>query len=57
MKILMVCLGNICRSPLAEGIMKAKAPNNFYIDSEEPFHSTKGNTPIKEPYKPQLATE
>lgn len=23
-KILMVCLGNICRSPLAEGIMKAK---------------------------------
>lgn len=25
MKILMVCLGNICRSPLAEGIMKARA--------------------------------
>lgn len=25
MKILMVCLGNICRSPLAEGIMQAKA--------------------------------
>ncbi len=25
MNILMVCLGNICRSPLAEGIMKAKA--------------------------------
>ena len=24
MKILMVCLGNICRSPLAEGIMKSK---------------------------------
>jgi protein-tyrosine phosphatase len=24
MKILMVCLGNICRSPLAEGIMKQK---------------------------------
>lgn len=24
MKILMVCLGNICRSPLAEGIMKKK---------------------------------
>jgi len=24
MKILMVCLGNICRSPLAEGIMKRK---------------------------------
>lgn len=25
MKILMVCLGNICRSPLAEGILKEKA--------------------------------
>ena len=24
-KVLMVCLGNICRSPLAEGILKAKA--------------------------------
>lgn len=24
MKFLMVCLGNICRSPLAEGIMRAK---------------------------------
>ena len=28
MKILMVCLGNICRSPLAEGIMKTKAKEN-----------------------------
>jgi protein-tyrosine phosphatase len=27
MKILMVCLGNICRSPLAEGILKHKANN------------------------------
>ena len=25
MKILMVCLGNICRSPIAEGILKHKA--------------------------------
>lgn len=30
----MVCLGNICRSPLAEGILKAKLdPNNYLIDS------------------------
>lgn len=28
MKILMVCLGNICRSPLAEGILKQKAKDN-----------------------------
>lgn len=32
-KILMVCLGNICRSPLAEGIMRSKLSNDFYIDS------------------------
>ena len=28
----MVCLGNICRSPLAEGILKSKA-KNLYVDS------------------------
>ena len=28
MKILMVCLGNICRSPLAEGIMQHLAKEN-----------------------------
>ena len=33
-KILMVCLGNICRSPLAEGILASKLPKDkFYIDS------------------------
>lgn len=30
----MVCLGNICRSPLAEGILKNKLPKkNFRVDS------------------------
>ena len=34
MKILMVCLGNICRSPLAEGILKQKTKHlNLTIDS------------------------
>ena len=36
MKILMVCLGNICRSPLAEGILQAKAIAaglNWTVDS------------------------
>jgi protein-tyrosine phosphatase len=36
MKILMVCLGNICRSPLAEGILEHKAKKaglNWQIDS------------------------
>lgn len=30
----MVCLGNICRSPLAEGILKSKIdPSKVYVDS------------------------
>ena len=36
MKILMVCLGNICRSPLAEGILQHKADQaglNWTVDS------------------------
>lgn len=33
-KILMVCLGNICRSPLAEGILASKLPKeSFTVDS------------------------
>jgi protein-tyrosine phosphatase len=45
-KILMVCLGNICRSPLAEGIMRSKlSSTHFFIDSAgtSGFHS--GNAP------------
>ena len=30
-KILMVCLGNICRSPLAEGILKSKLNSEKYF--------------------------
>jgi protein-tyrosine phosphatase len=30
-KILMVCLGNICRSPLAEGILKSKLPRKSFL--------------------------
>ena len=36
MKILMVCLGNICRSPLADGLMRKKVQENkldVYVDS------------------------
>lgn len=33
-KILMVCLGNICRSPLAEGLLASKLPKEkFFVDS------------------------
>ena len=33
MKILMVCLGNICRSPLAEGILQSKVGDKHLVDS------------------------
>ncbi len=33
MNILMVCLGNICRSPLAEGILRTKLTTDFFVDS------------------------
>ncbi|MFA5973536.1 MAG: low molecular weight protein-tyrosine-phosphatase [Lentimicrobiaceae bacterium] len=44
MKILMVCLGNICRSPMAEGIMRAKIEKyklSAEVDSAgfESFHT------------------
>ncbi|MGV6831300.1 MAG: low molecular weight protein-tyrosine-phosphatase [bacterium] len=33
-RILMVCLGNICRSPLAHGILQNKLPEDqYFIDS------------------------
>lgn len=33
-RILMVCLGNICRSPLAHGILESMlSPNEFQVDS------------------------
>lgn len=48
MKILMVCLGNICRSPLAEGIMKAKikeAGLDWQVDSAGTGSWHVGNLP------------
>jgi len=43
MKILMVCLGNICRSPIAEAVLRSKASENgldWQIDSAgtESYH-------------------
>lgn len=48
MKILMVCLGNICRSPLAEGIMKQKireAELDWMVDSAGTGHWHAGQLP------------
>jgi len=48
MKILMVCLGNICRSPLAEGILKSKTfLKNIEIDSAGTANYHVGNRPDK----------
>jgi protein-tyrosine phosphatase len=50
MKILMVCLGNICRSPLAEGVLRHKVKQaglNWEIDSA----GTAGHMPGCPPHK------
>ena len=44
-KILMVCLGNICRSPLAEGILRSKLSSHFVVDSAGTGHWHIGNPP------------
>ncbi|WP_422861426.1 low molecular weight protein-tyrosine-phosphatase [Flagellimonas sp. W118] len=45
-KVLMVCLGNICRSPLAEGILKSKVdPSQVFVDSAGTAGYHVGNPP------------
>lgn len=45
-KILMVCLGNICRSPLAEGILKSKLDTTkFVVDSAGTANYHSGELP------------
>lgn len=47
-KILMVCLGNICRSPLAEGILRSKLDSQkFLVDSAGTGDWHVGNKPDK----------
>lgn len=41
----MVCLGNICRSPLAEGILQSKLPENFQVDSAGTLENNAGKSP------------
>lgn len=51
-RILMVCLGNICRSPLAHGIMRSKLPeDHFYVDSAGTAAYHIGNSPDKRSIK------
>ncbi|RZV57766.1 MAG: low molecular weight phosphotyrosine protein phosphatase [Flavobacteriaceae bacterium] len=45
-RILMVCLGNICRSPLAEGILRSKLTSDkFFVDSAGTAGYHIGNAP------------
>ena len=45
-KILMVCLGNICRSPLAEGILRSKVNKELaFVDSAGTAAYHLGNLP------------
>lgn len=47
-RILMVCLGNICRSPLAEGILKSKVDaSQVFVDSAGTGHWHVGDEPDK----------
>ncbi len=50
MRILMVCLGNICRSPIAEGVLKHKVKEynlDWTIDSAGTEHYHIGERPHK----------
>ncbi len=50
MKVLMVCLGNICRSPLAEGILRHKCAQknlDWHIDSAGTGKWHMGSAPDK----------
>ncbi|WP_299671004.1 low molecular weight protein-tyrosine-phosphatase [uncultured Polaribacter sp.] len=45
-KVLMVCLGNICRSPLAEGILQSKVSTDaVFVDSAGTAAYHVGNLP------------
>lgn len=43
----MVCLGNICRSPLAEGILQSKVSSDVFVDSAGTAGYHVGNLPDK----------
>ena len=51
MKILMVCLGNICRSPLAEGILRSKISNEHTVASAGTISLHEGEHPDKRSVK------
>lgn len=60
MKILMVCLGNICRSPIAEGVMRSKFIKykfNGSVDSAGVIGMHAGEAPDRRAIKISLHNE
>lgn len=51
MKILMVCLGNICRSPLAEGILQSKVSSEHQVESAGTIGLHAGEAPDRRSIK------
>ena len=47
----MVCLGNICRSPLAEGILKHKLGEGYEVDSAGTINYHEGSQPVERSIK------
>jgi protein-tyrosine phosphatase len=43
----MVCLGNICRFPLAEGILQSKVSDTVFVDSAGTANYHVGKSPDK----------
>ncbi len=54
MKILMVCLGNICRSPLAEGILRSKISDEHIVASAGTISLHEGEHPDRRSVKTAL---
>jgi len=57
MRVLFVCLGNICRSPLAEGIFKRKLAENGLSEQFEVDSAGTGNWHVGEPADPRSREE
>ena len=55
MRILMVCLGNICRSPLAEGLLASKTGDAVFVDSAGTSAEHQGELP--DPRSIEVATK
>ncbi|WP_300173231.1 low molecular weight protein-tyrosine-phosphatase [uncultured Aliivibrio sp.] len=56
-RILVVCTGNICRSPIAEVLLKAKLPNNTVESAGISVTKSNLNNAGAHPYSQQVCNE